>query len=41
MVVWLTRMYKTGTEIVLRENLKFFFAHVTNSVTIHMKGDTN
>ena len=25
----------------MRENLKSFFAHVTDTVTIHMKGGTN
>ena len=34
-------MDKTGREIVLRENLKSSFAHVTNTVTIHMKRGTN
>lgn len=28
-------MDKTGREIVLRENVKFFFAHVTNSYHPH------
>lgn len=34
-------MDKTGREIALRENLKSLFAHVTNTVTIHMKGGMN
>ena len=30
-------MDKTGREIILRENLKSFFVHMTNIVVVHKK----